>query len=602
MGTITVGDNFPTSLRTEPGLVEVQGGQLGLFEAGTVATDYGAGNQPLWTLFPNKPSRIHLDATANTTDLSITLPDIDNDDYALAHEGFSVYVYNGGSANDIILKNFAGTAIKTIPISSFAEVCAYTGASNDWVVVNESAGTSVDLQQAYNNSADPEIKLDTTRNGITIFGNDANTVPSLLELRGNDGAGGVAGNYLSVFNTGSGTATSSAITGLGNTSTPTGDNSMSLGLGSTANFVNALAFGENSNAAGNRALAIGTNTQAAEDSVALGGDAGATSGAQATGTTSISIGNNSEASSASATAVGTGAQATTGAGAAAFGTNAAATNTTTVAVGSSAAASSSSAVAVGPSSQATTGAGAAAFGSLAAATATSALAVGASSTASAAEAVALGPSTTSSGANAITVGSNSTSSAANSGALGENITSAQIGTLIISDSTATNNTTDGLTPTNKQIISYANGMQLVGNTTGNTRVLPGSGTASNSPSMRTIQGQALTTDGTTNVTLLTVPTLSNEIISMHGFLIGARTGGAGGAAGDSWYIEFRCKVKNIAGTLTISTVPTDNIKDSNAPSVSVAASGTNALIRVSGQGSRNITWNLTVMLSEIVYA
>ena len=38
MGSISVDINYPSSVITEPGLLEVKGGQLGLFETGTTSS------------------------------------------------------------------------------------------------------------------------------------------------------------------------------------------------------------------------------------------------------------------------------------------------------------------------------------------------------------------------------------------------------------------------------------------------------------------------------------------------------------------------------------------------------------------------------------
>jgi hypothetical protein len=228
-----------------------------------------------------------------------------------------------------------------------------------------------------------------------------------------------------------------------------------------------------------------------------------------------------------------------------------------------------------------------------------AVAVGQAASVAGNKAIAIGETAAATGSNSLVLGNDSTASRFNAKSIGQNITNAQDGTMVISDGGAAVTAPAGV---DRAILAFGNGLQLLGETTTGTKVFPG--TASNAPSMHVVQKQALSTNAATTVTILSIPIASNQVLAVRGYLVGSRTGGTAGAAGDSWYYEFATKAKNIGGTTTALTQMITSMGDNSTPVVaSTANNTTDALdITVNGILDNNITWNLTVFEHQLSYA
>jgi hypothetical protein len=118
-------------------------------------------------------------------------------------------------------------------------------------------------------------------------------------------------------------------------------------------------------------------------------------------------------------------------------------------------------------------------------------------------------------------------------------------------------------------------------------------------SYRLKQGTVNTTDATVT-TVQTIATASNKSYMIEARVTARRTGGAGGAAGDSAAYIVRTMVKNVAGTLTLSGLATDfSSEDQAAWDATLTVSGTNILVRVTGAANNNITWNSTTVIDVV---
>lgn len=108
-----------------------------------------------------------------------------------------------------------------------------------------------------------------------------------------------------------------------------------------------------------------------------------------------------------------------------------------------------------------------------------------------------------------------------------------------------------------------------------------------------LQAQVATTDATaTTMTSIAIPTDSAVYIRVK--IVGRRSGGSGGANGDSAVYERSARFKNIGGTVTINNLQTDyTSEDQLTWNGTLDVSGTSARIRVTGAANNNITWTAT---------
>lgn len=109
------------------------------------------------------------------------------------------------------------------------------------------------------------------------------------------------------------------------------------------------------------------------------------------------------------------------------------------------------------------------------------------------------------------------------------------------------------------------------------------------------QAQTTTTDATaTTLQSVTVPTDSTLLLIAK--IVGRRTGGTGGANGDSAVYIRTARYKNVGGTVTINNLQTDYTSEEItqiAWNGTLDVSGTSARIRVTGAANNNITWTVT---------
>jgi hypothetical protein len=105
-----------------------------------------------------------------------------------------------------------------------------------------------------------------------------------------------------------------------------------------------------------------------------------------------------------------------------------------------------------------------------------------------------------------------------------------------------------------------------------------------------VSGAVNTTDATVT-TVGTIPTTSNTTLLVDCNIVGRRTGGSSGSAGDGAGYLVRAVAKNVAGVVTIIGQATTVIGESQAAWDAVAAvSGTDIVLRVTGAANNNISW------------
>lgn len=107
------------------------------------------------------------------------------------------------------------------------------------------------------------------------------------------------------------------------------------------------------------------------------------------------------------------------------------------------------------------------------------------------------------------------------------------------------------------------------------------------------QAQTTTTDATaTTLQSITVPT--DSVMFIRAKIVGRRTGGSAGAAGDSAVYERSARYKNVGGTVTINQLQSDyTSEDQLLWNGTMDVSGTSARLRVTGAANNNITWTVT---------
>ncbi len=114
-----------------------------------------------------------------------------------------------------------------------------------------------------------------------------------------------------------------------------------------------------------------------------------------------------------------------------------------------------------------------------------------------------------------------------------------------------------------------------------------------------IQAQTSTTDGTaTTLTSITIP--SDSAVLIEAKIIGRRTGGTAGNAGDCAVYVRHAKFKNIGGVVTKQNEQaTYTAEDNNAWKATYDVSGTSARIRVTGSANNNVDWVVTYSVKTL---
>jgi hypothetical protein len=151
--------------------------------------------------------------------------------------------------------------------------------------------------------------------------------------------------------------------------------------------------------------------------------------------------------------------------------------------------------------------------------------------------------------------------------------------------------------------SYTDGQLLIGNSTGNTlvkatltagkntTVTNGSGAITVASSAdETIAVNTVATTDATVTTIQTIATSSNQVQLVKIKVLGYRTGGSAGSAGDSATFEHTLRIKNVAGTVTIQDNQSDYTSQDQTWAVSFTVSSTNVLVQVTGAVNNNIDW------------
>lgn len=107
-----------------------------------------------------------------------------------------------------------------------------------------------------------------------------------------------------------------------------------------------------------------------------------------------------------------------------------------------------------------------------------------------------------------------------------------------------------------------------------------------------VSGTVNTTNATATV-VGAVVTASDSAIALDVLVLGRRTGGSSGAAGDCGAYVLRAVAKNVAGTLTIVGQATTTIGESQAGwDVAAVVSGTSLQVKVTGAANNNVSWTL----------
>lgn len=116
----------------------------------------------------------------------------------------------------------------------------------------------------------------------------------------------------------------------------------------------------------------------------------------------------------------------------------------------------------------------------------------------------------------------------------------------------------------------------------------------------TIQGYVTTTDATTT-TVATVPIPASTSVFMEIHVVARRTGGSAGSAEDGAAYLIQAAYKNVAGVATqIALGNVDYTAESQiAWNATVAASGGDVLVRVTGAANNNISWHCSVTVWKI---
>lgn len=110
----------------------------------------------------------------------------------------------------------------------------------------------------------------------------------------------------------------------------------------------------------------------------------------------------------------------------------------------------------------------------------------------------------------------------------------------------------------------------------------------------------VSTTNNTTTTITTIATTSNIAYIVEFFVVGRRTGGPAGTAGDGASYKRIARVKNVSGTVTIPTIQTDfTSEDQGGWDATISVSGTNVIITVKGATNNNIDWTSTYRIYQV---
>lgn len=106
------------------------------------------------------------------------------------------------------------------------------------------------------------------------------------------------------------------------------------------------------------------------------------------------------------------------------------------------------------------------------------------------------------------------------------------------------------------------------------------------------QGTVTTTDATQS-TAMSIPIPTDTTVLLEVRVIGRRTAGSAGAAGDSAAYVRTARFKNIAGTVTMVTLQSDYTSEDQAGwNCTLDANTTNARVRVTGAANNTVLWEV----------
>jgi len=107
-------------------------------------------------------------------------------------------------------------------------------------------------------------------------------------------------------------------------------------------------------------------------------------------------------------------------------------------------------------------------------------------------------------------------------------------------------------------------------------------------------GTTTTTSGGSG-NIVSVPIPNNSVMLMRVNASGYRTGGSAGSAGDSACFTRTARIKNVAGVVTVNDLLSEYAsQDQVAWGCTIVASGTNAVVQVTGAANNNIDWAVQV--------
>jgi hypothetical protein len=115
-----------------------------------------------------------------------------------------------------------------------------------------------------------------------------------------------------------------------------------------------------------------------------------------------------------------------------------------------------------------------------------------------------------------------------------------------------------------------------------------------------VESATVNTTNNTTTTIQTIAIPAGAVVMIEARVHSKKTGGAGvGPTGDGNAYIRTVKAKNVGGTVTIGTVSsTFTSEDIGAFNATMAVSGTNIIVQVSGSANNNVTWTSTCIITR----
>jgi hypothetical protein len=145
---------------------------------------------------------------------------------------------------------------------------------------------------------------------------------------------------------------------------------------------------------------------------------------------------------------------------------------------------------------------------------------------------------------------------------------------------------------NARTVNRATGQQTMTGTLGSPVISLKSTATNDDPEEKLVQGRIATTDAT--VTTIHTFAIPSDTVMMIKAMVQARQTGGSGTTGHGASYEIAATYRNIGGTVTlIGSVEKVAAEDNASWDADFSISTTNALLRVTGEASKNITWHMT---------